>query len=142
IYIYIYSSFRGTIKGVFFPQSFDSSSPISCSATAAARYPARFKQGDLFVFQIFGNCLVPHPIHQLLQTIMADEEPVDPKQYLEETCKPKCVRPLRAYQACVERIKGDETGHKHCTGQYFDYWKCVDDCVSIRAFLHPSSGTE
>ncbi|RRT85608.1 hypothetical protein BHE74_00003992 [Ensete ventricosum] len=28
----------------------------------------------------------------------ADEEPVDPKQYLEDACKPKCVRPLRAYQ--------------------------------------------
>ncbi|XP_018681341.1 cytochrome b-c1 complex subunit 6-1, mitochondrial-like isoform X1 [Musa acuminata AAA Group] len=76
---------------------------------------------------------------------MADEEPVDPKQYLEETCKPKCVRPLRAYQiamcmlkfmqACVERIKGDETGHKHCTGQYFDYWKCVDDCVALKLFV-------
>ncbi|CAL9158617.1 unnamed protein product [Musa hybrid cultivar] len=87
-------------------------------------------RGFAFRFQ-----LVPHPIHQLLQTIMADEEPVDPKQYLEETCKPKCVRPLRAYQACVERIKGDETGHKHCTGQYFDYWKCVDDCVALKLFV-------
>ncbi|URE02984.1 hypothetical protein MUK42_22639 [Musa troglodytarum] len=94
-------------------------------------------RGFAFRFQ-----LVPHLIHQVLQTIMADEEPVDPKQYLEETCKPKCVRPLRAYQLCVERIKEDETGHKHCTGQYFDYWKCVDNCVSILAFLHPSSGTE
>ncbi|THU65155.1 hypothetical protein C4D60_Mb05t00690 [Musa balbisiana] len=134
LYVYIYSSFRGTIKGGFFPQNFASSSPISCSATAAAQYPARFKQGDLFFFQIFGNFLVPHPIYQLLQTIMADEEPVDPKQYLEETCKPKCVRPLRAYQACVERIKGDETGHKHCTGQYFDYWKCVDNCLLSENF--------
>ncbi|URE02986.1 hypothetical protein MUK42_22639, partial [Musa troglodytarum] len=106
-----------------------------CSATAAARYPARFKQGDLFDFQISGNFLVPHLIHQVLQTIMADEEPVDPKQYLEETCKPKCVRPLRAYQLCVERIKEDETGHKHCTGQYFDYWKCVDNCVALKLFV-------
>ncbi|CAD5196674.1 unnamed protein product, partial [Musa acuminata subsp. malaccensis] len=77
----------------------------------------------------FAAALV-HRIHQFLQTKMADEEPVDPKQYLEDTCKPKCVRPLRAYQACVKRIKGDETGHKHCTGQYFDYWKCIDECVS------------
>ena len=28
----------------------------------------------------------------------ADEEPVDPKKYLEESCKPKCVRYLRAYE--------------------------------------------
>ncbi|KAJ0983432.1 hypothetical protein J5N97_011687 [Dioscorea zingiberensis] len=47
---------------------------------------------------------------------MEDEEPIDQKKYLEEICKPKCVRPLRAYQACVERIKGDESRHKkHCT---------------------------
>ncbi|BBG96067.1 hypothetical protein Prudu_004770, partial [Prunus dulcis] len=58
----------------------------------------------------------------------ADEEPVDQKKYLEESCKPKCVKPLLEYQACVKRIQGDESGHKHCTGQYFDYWSCVDKC--------------
>nr|TKS00740.1 ubiquinol-cytochrome C reductase complex 7.8 kDa family protein [Populus alba] len=65
---------------------------------------------------------------------MADEEPVDPKKYLEEACKPKCVRPLLEYQACVKRIQGDESGHKHCTGQYFDYWSCVDKCVAPKLF--------
>ncbi|KAH7662246.1 ubiquinol-cytochrome c reductase subunit 6 protein, partial [Dioscorea alata] len=63
-----------------------------------------------------------------------DEDPIDQKKYLEEICKPKCVRPLRAYQACVERIKGDESGSKHCTGQYFDYWTCVDTCVAPKLF--------
>ncbi|KAE8009119.1 hypothetical protein FH972_005572 [Carpinus fangiana] len=29
----------------------------------------------------------------------ADEELVDPKKYLEESCKPKCVKPLLEYQA-------------------------------------------
>ncbi|KAF5731928.1 ubiquinol-cytochrome C reductase complex 7.8 kDa family protein [Tripterygium wilfordii] len=58
----------------------------------------------------------------------ADEEPVDPKKYLEEACKPKCVKPLLEYQACIKRIRGDESGTKHCTGQYFDYWSCVDKC--------------
>uniref|UniRef100_A0A6N2LN36 Complex III subunit VI n=1 Tax=Salix viminalis TaxID=40686 RepID=A0A6N2LN36_SALVM len=67
---------------------------------------------------------------ELYQFNGADEEPVDPKKYLEETCKPKCVRPLLEYQACVKRIQDDESGHKHCTGQYFDYWSCVDKCVS------------
>lgn len=38
---------------------------------------------------------------------------------------------LTFLQACVKRIQGDESGHKHCTGQYFDYWSCVDKCVSI-----------
>lgn len=32
----------------------------------------------------------------------ADEEVVDPKKYYEDTCKPKCVRPLRAYQVISE----------------------------------------
>ncbi|KAK1300251.1 hypothetical protein QJS10_CPB13g01426 [Acorus calamus] len=63
-----------------------------------------------------------------LVSMGADEEPVDPKAYLEELCKPKCVKPLLEYRACEKRIEGDETGHKHCTGQYFDYWSCVDKC--------------
>nr|KYP63112.1 Cytochrome b-c1 complex subunit 6 [Cajanus cajan] len=33
--------------------------------------------------------------------------------------------------ACIKRIHGDESGQKHCTGQYFDYWSCIDKCVSI-----------
>ncbi|XLS73816.1 hypothetical protein HN51_030681 [Arachis hypogaea] len=66
--------------------------------------------------------------------IRADEEPVDQKRYLEESCKPKCVKALLEYQACVKRIQGDETGNKHCTGQYFDYWSCIDKCVAQKLF--------
>jgi len=33
------------------------------------------------------------------------------------------------FQKCVKRVESDETGHKHCTGQYFDYWSCIDKCV-------------
>ncbi|KAK9272426.1 hypothetical protein L1049_002799 [Liquidambar formosana] len=62
---------------------------------------------------------------------MADEEIVDPKKKMEDSCKPKCVKSLFEYQACIKRIQGDEMGHKHCTGQYFDYWSCVDTCVSF-----------
>ncbi|KAL5668413.1 hypothetical protein ACJX0J_020634, partial [Zea mays] len=57
---------------------------------------------------------------------MADEEVTDPKAFLEERSKAKCVSQWYEYQKCVKRIENDETGHKHCTGQYFDYWKCVD----------------
>ncbi|KDP43002.1 hypothetical protein JCGZ_25188 [Jatropha curcas] len=39
-------------------------------------------------------------------------------------------------EACVKRIRGDESGHKHCTGQYFDYWSCVDKCELNLAFLN------
>ncbi|MED6118797.1 hypothetical protein PIB30_006296 [Stylosanthes scabra] len=67
-------------------------------------------------------------------TAMADDEPVDPKRYLEDSCKPKCVKPLLEYQACIKRIDGDDSGHKHCTGQYFDYWSCIDKCVAPKLF--------
>lgn len=41
--------------------------------------------------------------HTCLDCIMnfrADEEPVDQKRYLEDSCKPKCVKPLLEYQVC------------------------------------------
>ncbi len=34
------------------------------------------------------------------------------------------------FQACEKRVEEDEEGQKHCTGQYFDYWGCIDKCVS------------
>uniref|UniRef100_A0A2C9U2Q8 Complex III subunit VI n=1 Tax=Manihot esculenta TaxID=3983 RepID=A0A2C9U2Q8_MANES len=58
----------------------------------------------------------------------ADEELFDQKKYLEDSCKPKCVKPLIEYEACMKRIEGDDSGEKHCTGQYFDYLFCVDKC--------------
>ncbi|XP_049343977.1 cytochrome b-c1 complex subunit 6 [Solanum verrucosum] len=67
---------------------------------------------------------------------MSDEEVVDPKATLEVSCKPKCVRQLKEYQACTKRVEGDESGHKHCTGQYFDYWHCIDKCVAAKLFDH------
>ncbi|KAK3031534.1 hypothetical protein RJ639_036048, partial [Escallonia herrerae] len=70
-----------------------------------------------------------------LPTCRADDEPVDPKKYLEESCKPKCVKSYLDYQACAKRVETDETGHKHCTGQYFDYWHCVDKCVSLLTYF-------
>ncbi|WMV47595.1 hypothetical protein MTR67_040980 [Solanum verrucosum] len=72
----------------------------------------------------------------------SDEEVVDPKAILEVSCKPKCVRQLKDYQACTKRIEGDESGHKHCTGQYFDYWHCIDKCVSSLIHLFSISSLE
>ncbi|KAH7287957.1 hypothetical protein KP509_31G005000 [Ceratopteris richardii] len=63
-----------------------------------------------------------------------DGEVVDPRARLDEISKAKCVKQLMSYQACVKRIEGDETGHKHCTGQYFDYWACIDKHVAPRLF--------
>jgi len=69
-----------------------------------------------------------------ISSIMSDTEPVDPKACIEESCKSNCVKPLFQYQACVKRVESDETGHKHCTGQYFDYWACVDNCAAPKVF--------
>ncbi|KAL4351906.1 hypothetical protein GQ457_06G026250 [Hibiscus cannabinus] len=77
---------------------------------------------------------INHDIYSIRLLIKADDEPVDPKKYLEDGCKPKCVKQLRSYEACIKRIQGDESGHKHCTGQYFDYWSCVDKCVAPTLF--------
>ncbi|KAG5016042.1 hypothetical protein JHK85_022178 [Glycine max] len=46
----------------------------------------------------------------LLEKHTADEEPVDQKRYLEESCKPKCVKPLLEYQKKNEEstTKGQE----------------------------------
>ncbi|BBN09837.1 ubiquinol-cytochrome c reductase subunit 6 [Marchantia polymorpha subsp. ruderalis] len=62
------------------------------------------------------------------------EDPVDPKPEIEENCKPKCVKQLLQYQACTKRVEDDDTGSKHCTGQYFDYWGCIDKCAATKLF--------
>eukprot|EP00199_Chlamydomonas_sp_CCMP681_P008246 CAMPEP_0119104254 /NCGR_PEP_ID=MMETSP1180-20130426/2509_1 /TAXON_ID=3052 ORGANISM="Chlamydomonas cf sp, Strain CCMP681" /NCGR_SAMPLE_ID=MMETSP1180 /ASSEMBLY_ACC=CAM_ASM_000741 /LENGTH=69 /DNA_ID=CAMNT_0007088955 /DNA_START=100 /DNA_END=309 /DNA_ORIENTATION=+ len=58
----------------------------------------------------------------------------DKKPEIEEHCKAHCVKEWQLYQACVERIKADTTGTKHCSGQYFDFWHCVDHCAAPKIF--------
>ncbi|KAG6542060.1 hypothetical protein Mapa_016524 [Marchantia paleacea] len=36
--------------------------------------------------------------------------------------------------ACTKRVEDDDTGSKHCTGQYFDYWGCIDKCAATKLF--------
>lgn len=54
------------------------------------------------------------------------------KPAIEDSCKPECMKQLIAYQKCTKRIKGHQGAH--CTGQYFDYWACVDHCTAPRLF--------
>lgn len=56
----------------------------------------------------------------------------NPKPAIEDACKPECMKQLLAYQRCTKRIKGHQGAH--CTGQYFDYWECVDKCTAPRLF--------
>jgi len=65
---------------------------------------------------------------------MADAEPVDCKKAIEKECEPKCAVQNKAYEACVERIKDDKTGAKHCSGQKFDFWRCIDKCAAPKIF--------
>eukprot|EP00466_Bigelowiella_natans_P003357 jgi/Bigna1/55834/estExt_Genewise1Plus.C_720071 len=66
---------------------------------------------------------------------MSEENEIpDPKLTAEETCKPKCAAPWKAYLACAKRIEGDTSGEKHCSGWYFDYWKCIDKCATPSVF--------
>lgn len=34
-------------------------------------------------------------------------------------------------QECAQRIEGSDHEDAHCTGWAFDYWKCIDKCVSV-----------
>ena len=66
--------------------------------------------------------------------IEEEEDPVCPKPEVEEACKPKCINALMEYEACVKRIESDTTGEAHCTGQYFDYFSCIDACAAKPLF--------
>lgn len=50
------------------------------------------------------------------------------KPVAEADCHKPCKRQWAAYEKCKERIK--EKGHGSCEPWAFDYWKCVDVCVS------------
>lgn len=55
-------------------------------------------------------------------------ELVDPMAAAEKKCEPQCANYFIAYQDCSKRIEGKEDAH--CIGQYLDFAKCVDHCVS------------
>ncbi|KAL4573810.1 hypothetical protein LXL04_020629 [Taraxacum kok-saghyz] len=37
-------------------------------------------------------------------------------------------------QECVKMVDADVSRHKHCTEEYFDYWRCVEKCVVPKLF--------
>ena len=67
-----------------------------------------------------------------LIAVKMSEEGECPKPAIEESCKPECMKQLLAYQRCAKRIKGHSGAH--CTGQYFDYYACIDHCTAPRLF--------
>jgi ubiquinol-cytochrome c reductase subunit 6 len=56
---------------------------------------------------------------------------------IDEACKHHCSKAMKELEACTARVEakfaaakpGDEIT-ANCTGQYFDFWHCIDHCVS------------
>ncbi|CAG9463530.1 unnamed protein product [Pedinophyceae sp. YPF-701] len=47
------------------------------------------------------------------------------------------LRCPRQTQRCAHSLRAlPAAGEAHCTGQYFDYWRCVDKCVAPKLFKH------
>jgi len=72
---------------------------------------------------------------------MADADPVDPKPEIEEACGHHCVKAKAELEACTERVnkiladaKPGDDAVAHCTGQYFDFWHCIDHCTAPKLF--------
>lgn len=59
----------------------------------------------------------------------SDEEPEDPKGKMEEECRPQCAKFVLKYDECAKRVEQDSSGEAHCTGQFFDLQRCIDQCV-------------
>jgi len=60
------------------------------------------------------------------------DEPVDPRPEIEEKCKPGCAKYWKEYEACAERVQ--QKGEGHCSGQYFDFYHCIDHCAAPKIF--------
>jgi ubiquinol-cytochrome c reductase subunit 6 len=61
---------------------------------------------------------------------MQADEVVDNKAAIEKACHPACTKPWADYESCKKRIADKGTGS--CEPWAFDYWKCIDKCVSVR----------
>jgi len=92
------------------------------------------------VLQIEEECK-PHCVKQwqeykvsrlvaLIARLCSHEAIANMHKHLWHACLIAALAPQPGAQACVERIQGDTTGQAHCSGQYFDFWHCVDHCVS------------
>ncbi|KAJ1631446.1 hypothetical protein T492DRAFT_995401 [Pavlovales sp. CCMP2436] len=62
------------------------------------------------------------------------DEAVDTSPAVEKECHSSCTAVFAAYEACAERIVDKPEGH--CTGQYLDYFACIDHCAAGKKFAH------
>ena len=66
--------------------------------------------------------------------VCLQSEPVDLKPLIEKECHKPCQSHWVEYEKCKERIK--TKGEGSCEPWSFDYWKCVDKCVSMMFNYH------
>ena len=64
--------------------------------------------------------------------IPTEVEAVDPKPEFDKKCHSHCTKAWDAYKACETRI--EEKGAGQCSGQYMDYFKCIDKCATKPLF--------
>eukprot|EP00284_Hemiselmis_tepida_P010399 CAMPEP_0174915444 /NCGR_PEP_ID=MMETSP1355-20121228/1100_1 /TAXON_ID=464990 /ORGANISM="Hemiselmis tepida, Strain CCMP443" /LENGTH=76 /DNA_ID=CAMNT_0016160327 /DNA_START=46 /DNA_END=276 /DNA_ORIENTATION=- len=72
---------------------------------------------------------------------MTVDDPQDPLPAIEEGCKGHCSKLAKELEECTKRVEaaianakpGDEVV-AHCTGQYQDFWHCVDHCAAPKLF--------
>lgn len=63
-----------------------------------------------------------------LASALPQADVVDSKPEIEKACHSSCVRYYAEYEKCKERIA--KKGEGSCEPWAFDYWKCIDKCVS------------
>jgi ubiquinol-cytochrome c reductase subunit 6 len=86
-----------------------------------------------------GFTAVTRPASTDLSMPQSDSEPVDPKPAIEAACAPACSTAWTAYEKCKERIAAKGSGN--CEAWAFDYWKCIDKCVSRRETIEQHAWT-
>ena len=63
-----------------------------------------------------------------------EEEVIDTKLGIEKTCHAHdpCPKLWLKYEECAKRVEAK--GEGECSGQYKDYWGCIDHCVQEKFF--------
>jgi ubiquinol-cytochrome c reductase subunit 6 len=68
--------------------------------------------------------------------ILKMSAPVDKKPDIEAKCKQGCLKYVKDYEACAERVKSGQVHEEgaNCSGQYFELYHCIDKCAASKIF--------
>eukprot|EP00285_Hemiselmis_virescens_P008918 CAMPEP_0173392570 /NCGR_PEP_ID=MMETSP1356-20130122/20160_1 /TAXON_ID=77927 ORGANISM="Hemiselmis virescens, Strain PCC157" /NCGR_SAMPLE_ID=MMETSP1356 /ASSEMBLY_ACC=CAM_ASM_000847 /LENGTH=76 /DNA_ID=CAMNT_0014350397 /DNA_START=19 /DNA_END=249 /DNA_ORIENTATION=- len=72
---------------------------------------------------------------------MTVDDPQDPLPAIEKECRHHCPKYLKELEECTARVEALHASAKpgeeiaaHCTGQYQDFWHCIDHCAAPKLF--------